>query len=167
MIQLIAACIGGILTLAGMFFSAKASQRVDEKRLQRERCEALYKQFSRWSLSVSIAHLMLPEVMRGNLSFNDYWSNAAKPDPRMDEVDHIQIEMLVFAYFPELINAFKENKRLLTEHNAVITSFRQTYDARGDGTQFIVPFINAAQAFEQQSEKFKEEIIVLLRKHTS
>ncbi len=172
---LIGTIVGGLLTLAGVFYSNYASRDLwtrqaakqdsdRKKEIYRGVAEDLYINFSEWANFVLSSHFSLYSVMDGKISYNDYLDMVIKSKDDVKH-NHHRIEYLLKAYYPHLVDEYAEVKSSLEEVNKIIFDHKKHTENGHAGRQFLGPLIASDDIFEKRCMALKENLVEELKHH--
>lgn len=175
LVQLLgSAGVGGVLTLAGVYFTNRSSGKQLEIRiahesskiqenLLRERGEELYELVDIWLSGIGNNYLSLMFVMQGKLTYNEHYDNVIKFG-KGRELNFGRIKMLVDVYFPSVEGVYDKALNARSRLNDIDTQHRRAYDQGDtDGERFLRPYVSAQENLEAAGELLKNEVAQVIR----
>ncbi|MBL4617470.1 MAG: hypothetical protein JKY46_07210 [Robiginitomaculum sp.] len=168
MSQIITAIIAVGGTLLGVLITHLFMERSIDKKYKlenltqqnerlRNRGEELYILVSKWKRLFLAAHITLPLVMQGEISYNDYSDDLNSIEDT--ESDPHRMQLIIHAYFPTLKKQYEKIGSALKASNKIIDEHEHACKQKKDGQEFIKPFNEAQIKLHQECEVLKEEII--------
>jgi len=168
-IPIIAACIGGGLALMGVAFSSRSNLKAITTKLDREdkdrarfnkieRGEELYALFSEWATFVISSDVSLFSVMRDEISYNQHLDTFIDSAEKQALNPH-RIELLIHAYFPQLIQEYNDVLKENRVRNSIISGHKRSYKADRSGAEFMEPLRVVHNTLDTRSTNLKSSIV--------
>tara|TARA_B100000029_G_scaffold57889_1_gene52273 strand:- start:593 stop:1123 length:531 start_codon:yes stop_codon:yes gene_type:complete len=131
----------------------------DKQKLLTERGEELYELLDKWLDEFTYDYLRLNLLLKNEITYDQYHerviSEGSKGIPNFG-----RIEILVYLYFPDILDNYNKLLTIRKERNRVVFSHKRNYNNRNmDGTKFIKPLEKLHLDLDKAGENLKEKIV--------
>ena len=164
------AILGALIALVSVYLTNRSNTRrlklqfeleraTKEKEFIRDKLEELYLLHEAWLNALATSNLPFLSVMKGEITYNQALDMFIENN-RTRTVDFKRLEMLVDLYFPDIKPAFNRLSVARDGVNNIRFEHKRQYK-RGniDGSDYVIPFIEAQQLLESEALVVKEQII--------
>lgn len=171
---LVAAGIGGTLTLIGVLVSNRSSQArlkfqtehdttQKKKALLLERGEELYGLTEAWLNSLFALSLRRLMVMQGKMTYNQCLDLDIE-DGKNKSMNFARISLLIDIYFPATRKAYDTILNEREKLNGIEITYKRGYkNGDIDGTSFLPGYLETQKSIEKAGEIFKIQLIDCIR----
>jgi hypothetical protein len=130
-----------------------------EREFIKDKLEELYLLHEAWVNALATSYLPVLKVMKGEITYNQALDMFIE-DNKARQVDFKRLQMLIDLYFPAIKPAFEKLSAARDRTNEIKAAHKREYK-RGntDGSEYVVPFIEAQKELLRESAVLKEQII--------
>lgn len=162
---LLAALLGGCLTIAGSALQRRNDHRVRKEQLLRERGEELYEITIRWINDLSSYAIRRMGVLQGKLTYNQCLdmdiAAGAKTDQR-----RVRIELLIDVYFPSARDYYDRLIASRGKLHEIEAPFKARYELDGPFVALdeLHVYVKRAEELDEAGKSLLKEIKNCVRK---
>jgi hypothetical protein len=142
----------------------KLSTERAEREFRRKKLEELFFAVHTFCTKLFSANIIWPQVMRGEITYNDGLELIIKNHDRQDKSYDIA-EMLINIYFPELLPHLQAILKRRDQINRIQSEFKKSYQRQESCDSFLKPFLTELNGVDVDEKSLTKALFRISEKY--
>lgn len=142
----------------------KLSTERAEREFRRKKLEELFFAVHTFCTKLFSANIVWPQVMRGEITYNDGLELIIKNHDRQDKSYDIA-EMLINIYFPELLPHLQAILKRRDQINRIQSEFKKSYQRQESCDSFLKPFLTELNGIDVDEKSLTKALFRISEKY--